>query len=593
MNRDTQATAERLRCDLLVIGAGAGGLSAAITAASQGLEVIVVEKADVFGGTAAFSGGVLWVPGNHHGRAQNPDDSREAALEYIRNEAGDVFDAEAVEAFLDKGPEMVAFFERETAVTFVPTLYPDYHPTLGGGVDVGRSILAAPFDLRELGGEMRRMRPPLSTITFMGMMFNSSNADLKHFFNVTRSLGSFGYVVKRLAVHLKELLLHRRGVNVTSGNALAARLVRSALDLGIPIHTSAPARELLRVDGRVCGARVLIEGREVTVEARRAVVLACGGFSQDAARVRRVYPHLRRGGEHHSPVPESNTGDGLAMAERLGVSVRHDFAQAAAWMPTSLVPLKGGGHGKFPHLLDRYKPGVIGIGPDGRRFCNESESYHDVGAAMIEHGDGVRTHMWLICDQSCLSKYGLGYAKPAPMPVAGLIRRGYLKRGDTLEALARLIEVDPARLARSVAEYNEGAEAGEDRQFGRGTTSFNRYLADPQHGPNPCVAPIRRGPFYAVKVYMGDLGTFDGLETDVYGRVLDAGGERIPGLYAVGNDRRSIMGGSYPAAGITLGPIMTFGYITGRHVAGIDDRLARASVTSSQEERAHGHQAAD
>ncbi|WP_431025102.1 FAD-dependent oxidoreductase [Halomonas sp. H5] len=594
MTHDTQAIRADLQCDVLVIGAGAGGLSTAITAARQGLEVIVLEKAEVFGGTTAFSGGVLWIPGNHHGLAQNPGDSREAARDYLRGEAGNFFDAEAVEAFLDKGPEMVDFFERETAVQFVPTLYPDYHPTRPGGVDIGRSILAAPFNLRELGKEMRRMRPPLETITFIGMMFNSSNADLKHFFNATKSLTSFGYVIKRLAIHLKELALYRRGVNVTSGNALAARLAKSALDLGIPIHTGATARELMHTEGRIHGARAVIEGREVTIAARRGVVLACGGFAQDLERIRRVYPHLRRGGEHHSPVPESNTGDGLAMVEALGVSVSCDFPQTSAWMPTSLVPRKGGGFGKFPHLLDRYKPGVIGIGSDGRRFCNESESYHDVGAAMIAHGQGERTHMWLICDQACLSKYGLGYVKPAPMPVGGLIRKGYLKRGRTLAELARQIEVDPQQLAHTVDEYNTGAVVGEDRQFGRGTTSFNRYLADPQHRPNPCVAPIQQGPFYAVKVYMGDLGTFDGIRTDVYGRVLDGGDEPLAGLYAVGNDRRSIMGGSYPAAGITLGPIMTFGYVTGRHLAGIDDDLARrAPAEPHVEETPHGHQAAD
>lgn len=596
MTRATQPrnAVPELQCDVLVIGAGAGGLSTAITAARQGLEVIVLEKAEVFGGTTAFSGGVLWIPGNHHGRAQNPADTREAAREYIRNEAGDCFDAEAVEAFLDKGPEMVDFFERETEVAFVPTLYPDYHPTLGGGVDIGRSILAAPFDLRRLGKDIKRMRPPLSTITFIGMMFNSSNADLKHFFNATKSLTSFGYVVKRLAIHLKELALYRRGVNVTSGNALAARLAKSALDLDIPIHTSAPARELLRADGRVTGARALIEGREVTIAARRGVVLACGGFAQDVARIRRAYPHLERGGEHHSPVPESNTGDGLAMAEALGVTVDCVFPNPAAWMPTSLVPRKDGSVGKFPHLLDRYKPGVIGIGPEGRRFCNESESYHDVGAAMIAHGEGRRTHMWLICDQACLSKYGLGYVKPAPMPVGGLIRNGYLKRGRTLVELAHEIEVDPGQLERTVAEYNAGAVHGEDRQFGRGTTSFNRYLADPQHRPNPCVAPLHKGPFYAVKAYVGDLGTFDGIATDVHGRVLDVAGEPLAGLYAVGNDRRSIMGGSYPGAGITLGPIMTFGYVTGRHLAGIDDDLARPAPEEPQvEEATHGHQAAD
>lgn len=594
LDMQTRNPSQEVQCDVLVIGAGAGGLSAAITAAKEGLEVIVLEKEEVFGGTTAYSGGVLWIPGNHHSRKQNPEDTREAAIDYIRNESGEFFDEEGVSAFLDKGPEMVDFFERETAVKFVPTLYPDYHPTLGGGVDIGRSILAAPFDLRGLSKDIQRMRPPLESITFIGMMFNSSNADLKHFFNATKSLTSFFYVVKRLGIHMKELTLYRRGVNVTSGNALAASLAKSALDLSIPIHTGAPARELLHTEGRIHGARALLEGREVTITARRGVVLACGGFAQDLERIRKVYPHLKRGGEHHSPVPESNTGDGLAMAEAIGVEVECVFPNTSAWMPTSLVPRKDGSVGKFPHLLDRYKPGVIGIGPDGRRFCNESESYHDVGAAMMNYCKGKQTYMWLICDQQCLSKYGLGYVKPAPIPVGGMIRNGYLKRGKTLADLAIQLELNPGQLERTVAEYNEGAATGEDRQFARGTTTFNRYLADSEHKPNPCVAPIKKGPFYALKVYMGDLGTFDGIKTDVYGQVLDVEGGKIDGLFAVGNDRRSIMGGSYPAAGITLGPIMTFGYITGRYLAGIDDELAgKMPEEQHEEEPIHGNQAAD
>ncbi|KEA62690.1 Succinate dehydrogenase/fumarate reductase, flavoprotein subunit [Marinobacterium lacunae] len=564
---------ETLNCDLLVVGSGAGGLSTAITAKKKGLDVVVIEKAPVFGGTTAFSGGVLWIPGNHHGRKQNPADTRDAAVEYIRNETGDFFDAEAVGAFLKKGPEMVDFFEAETSVKFVPTLYPDYHPTLGGGVDIGRSILAAPFDIRALGKDMGRMRPPLKTITFIGMMFNSSNADLKHFFNATKSLTSFAYVCKRLAVHMKELLLYRRAVNVTSGNALASRLAKSALDLNIPIHTSAPAKELIQESGRVVGVRTVIEGREVLIHARKGVVLACGGFAHDVNRITQAYPHLKRGGEHHSPVPDSNTGDGLALVERIGVPVECEFTDTSAWMPTSLVPNKDGSFGKFPHLLDRYKPGVIGVNPQGQRFCNESESYHDVGAAMIRSSTGKETYMWLICDQTCLSKYGLGFVKPSPMPIGSFLRNGYLKRGKTLDELARVIGVDSTQLRATVDEYNAGAVVGEDRQFGRGTTSFNRYLADPENKPNPCVAPVAKGPYYAVKVYMGDLGTFDGIKTDVYGQVLDREGGRVEGLYAVGNDRRSIMGGNYPGAGITLGPIMTFGYITARRIAGIDDAL--------------------
>lgn len=581
---DARSSQPSLECDLLVIGSGAGGLSTAITAKKHGLDVIVIEKAEHFGGTTAFSGGVLWIPGNPHAKKNGIADSRDAAREYLKNEAGTFYDDDAIEAFLDAAPEMVEFFERETEVSFIPTLYPDYHPTVAGGVDIGRSILAAPYDIRRLGSNMPRLRPPLETITFIGMMFNSSNADLKHFFNATKSLKSFVYVARRLATHLKELALYRRGINVTSGNALAARLAKSCFDLGIPIHTGCAARELLHANGKVSGAVVTGKDGDIRIAARRGVVLACGGFSHDLARIKRAYPHLQRGGEHLSPVPAGNTGDGLRMAESVGSRVDIRYHDSAAWMPVSRVPLGDGRFGVFPHLLDRYKPGIIGVTRKGVRFCNESESYHDVGAAMIRACEGERdTAMWLVCDQATLAKYGLGYVKPAPMPIGRFLKNGYLLKGNTLAELAAQAGIDAAALERTVKDYNAGAIHGEDRRFGRGSTAFNRYLADPENKPNPCVAPIGKGPYYAVKVVMGDLGTFDGIRTNVVGQVLADSGRPIAGLYAVGNDRASIMGGNYPGAGITLGPIMTFGYITGRHIAGVDQAWAIPPVDDVRE----------
>jgi succinate dehydrogenase/fumarate reductase flavoprotein subunit len=309
------------------------------------------------------------------------------------------------------------------------------------------------------------------------------------------------------------------------------------------------------------------------------VVLASGGFAHDVERIRTVYPHVARGAEHFSPVPTGNTGDGARLAESIGGQVPIRFPNAAAWMPVSRVPLGDGRYGLFPHLLDRYKPGVIGVLKNGERFCNESKSYHDVGEAMIKACASQReTAMWLVCDARALAKYGLGYVKPAPLPHGRFLRNGYLLRGTTLADLARQAGIDPVGLERTVARYNEDAVHGEDHQFERGRTSFNRYLADPEVKPNPCVAPLTEAPFYAVKVVMGDLGTFDGIRTSVVGEVLLDDGRPLAGLYAVGNDRASIMGGTYPGAGITLGPHLTFGYILGRHLAG---RLPQASTAAA------------
>lgn len=555
-------------CDVLVIGSGAGGLAAAITARKNGLSVIVIEKEPVFGGTTAFSGGVLWIPGNRHGRADNPGDTKEAARRYMRAETGNFHQPDAVEAFLDAGPEMLDWFEAETEVKFVPTLYPDYHPDVDGGADVGRSVLAAPYDTSALGANLKRLRPPLASITFMGMMFNSSNADIRHFFNATKSLTSFAYVARRLAAHALEVMRFGRGVQVTSGNALAARLAQSCFALGIPILTETPALRLIREGDRVTGAEVGGAAPR-RIRAERGVVLACGGYAHDLARRAETYAHLRAGHDHVSPVPEGNTGDGIRLGEAVGGAFDAEYPAPAAWMPVSRPP----GKGVFPHLLDRYKPGMIAVLSDGRRFTNESESYHDVGAAMGEAGEGGA---WLICDRRAIRKYGLGHAKPAPMPLWLWTRNGYLKSGRTLAGLARACGIDPAGLQATVEAYNKGARAGRDEEFHRGETAFNRYLADPDHRPNPCVAPVETGPFYAVRLEMGDLGTFDGLKTTVPGEVLDRAGAVIPGLYAVGNDRASIMGGNYPGAGITLGPAMTFGWITGRHLAGLpaDERSA-------------------
>lgn len=555
---------QKTEYDLIVVGSGAAGLSCAITAKKRGLDVLVIEKEPVFGGTTALSGGVLWIPLGPHGRQQNPDDTREAVHRYMAEETGAFYDEAAVDAFIENGPKMVEFFERETAMQFVPTLYPDYHPEVPGGVDIGRSILAKPFDIRELGADMARLKPPLKTITFIGMMFNSSNADLKHFFQATKSLTSFIYVARRLATHLKELLLYRRGIAVTSGNALAARLAKSALDLGIPILTSTPAQGMQMDGERVVGVRT----SQGLLRARHGVVLACGGFPHDVKRIALAYPHVARGHQHLSPTPVSNTGDGVNMAEALGAAVDIRFKDAAAWMPVSRVDYGKGEAGVFPHLLDRYKPGVIGVLKNGRRFTNESNSYHDVGAAMITACAGMdETAMWLVCDRTTLAKYGLGFVKPAPMPIGRFLRNGYLKKGNTLAELAHGCGIDPAGLEQTVRAYNVDAVKGEDPAFGRGRTSFNRYLADPAHQPNPCVAPVQTGPFYAVKLIMGDLGTFDGVRTSVAGEVLRRDGSPIAGLYAVGNDRASIMGGNYPGAGITHGPNMTFGFVTANHIA--------------------------
>jgi succinate dehydrogenase/fumarate reductase flavoprotein subunit len=559
-------------CDVLVVGTGAGGLSAAVTAGKAGLDVLVVEKESQLGGTTARSGGVLWLPCNPVSyRAGAIDDTIEAARTYLRHETGNFFDPDRVDAFLENGPRMVEFFERETSVAFdASPAFADYHPDVPGGRAGGRSIVARAFDGRALGDRLKDLRPPLREITFVGMMLNSSR-EVQHFFNVTRSLTSATHVARRLLAHAGEVVRSGRATRLTNGNALVARLIKSALDLKIQIWISSPAKELLRENGRVTGAVLSTATGPVTVHARRGVVLACGGFPHDIERRKQLFPHAPNGSEHATPAPAGNTGDGLRLATAVGAQIQDDLPNAAAWVPVSRVTYRSGDTGVFPHLIDRYKPGIIAVTRRGVRFTNESNSYHDVAQAMVSACRGEpEVAAWLLADHRAISRYGLGFAKPFPLPLTPHLRSGYLLLGRTIEELAAKAGIDGAALRSTIDTYNEGARAGEDRQFGRGSTAYNRFLGDPEHKPNPCVAPLERGPFYAVKMVPGDLGTFAGIRTDRHARVLDASSQPIAGLYAVGNDMASVMGGNYPGGGITLGPAMTFGFIAGRHLAGVE-----------------------
>jgi succinate dehydrogenase/fumarate reductase flavoprotein subunit len=555
-------------CDVLVVGSGAAGMAAAVTARHRGLDVLIVEKEPRFGGTTARSGGWLWIPGTSLARAFGIHEAPDAARTYLRHEAGNNFDAARVDAFLAAGPEAVDFFTTQTAVRFdMPLVFPDYHAEAPGGAQGGRSMVARPFDAGELGSHIKNLGAPLPELTVFGMMLGSGK-EIIHFMRATRSLTSAIYVAKRLSRHLMDVLRHGRGMTLTNGNALAGRLAKSAFDLKVPLWLSSPVRELIIEDGAVRGAIVARDGRSIRVRARRGVVLACGGFPYDVARRKAMFRHAPTGVEHFSPGPVGNTGDGLRLAETAGGRVEDRLPNAAAWVPVSLTHRKDGSRGVMPHFIDRAKPGVIAVTRGGKRFANEGDSYHDFVQAMMKvtkPDEEIAT--FLICDHKTLRKYGLGCVPPFPMPLGHHLRSGYLMRGATIEALAARAGIDPKGLADTVSGFNTTAAEGRDPAFGKGSRAYNRYQGDALHGPNPCVAPITGGPFYAIKMLIGDLGTYAGIVTDADARVLDADGRVIPGLYAAGNDMASIMGGNYPGAGITLGPALTFGYIAGRNLA--------------------------
>jgi succinate dehydrogenase/fumarate reductase flavoprotein subunit len=554
-------------CDLLVVGSGAGGLSTAVTAAALGLQVLVVEKEPVLGGTTAWSGGWMWIPRNPLAVGAGLRETLQGPRDYLRHELGAQYDESRIEAFLAHGPRMVDFFRGSTALDFIDgNAVPDFHGASPGAATGGRSVCAAPFDARALGPALAYLRPPLDLISFLGMGIAAS--ELKHFFNAMRSWSAFGYVARRVSAHVKDLLLHRRGMRLVAGNALVGGLLQSALDRGVQLRVSSPVQRLITENGRVTGAVLRTAQGEVQVHARRGVVLACGGFPHDAARRAALLGDEALAAALWSAAPAGNTCDGLRLGEGAGGAVERSLASPIAWAPVSLVPRRDGSVGHFPHLVDRAKPGVIAVRADGRRFTNEADSYHDFTSALIRATPaGEAPQAWLLCDHRFIRRYGLGRARPAPVPLGPLLRSGYLRRGRDLRALAEACGIAADALQATVEQFNADALLGRDTAFGRGDTPYNRVQGEAEQRPNPCLAPLGQGPFYAVRIVPGSLGTFAGLRTDASARVLDGTGAPMAGLWAVGNDMASVMGGHYPSGGITLGPAMTFGFIAAHDAA--------------------------
>ncbi|MCW5652539.1 FAD-dependent oxidoreductase [Hydrogenophaga sp.] len=577
------ASSSPLHCDLLVIGSGAGGLSAAVTAARLGLSVVVAEKQARLGGTTAWSGGWMWIPRNPLAVEAGIQEPLEEPLGYLRHELGERFDEARARAYLENGPRMIEFFRTRTALRFIDgNAIPDFHGRSPHAREGGRSVCAAPFDGRRLGARMADLEPPLPETTLWGMGI-ASGAELRHYINALRSPASFAYVARRVLALARDRLLHGRSMRLVNGNALAGALLASAAEAGVDLRTRSPASRLLTREGAegvgVSGAVLETPQGPLEVHARHGVLLACGGFPHDPERKKALLPHDPTGQCHWSAAARGNTGDGLRLGEAAGAPVSHDLVQAAALAPVSRVPRTDGSLCHFPHLIDRAKPGLIAVRSDGLRFVNEAESYHDFMQALLRATPaGETAQAWLVCDHAFIRRYGLGAAKPAPFSLRPWLRNGYLRRGRSLAQLAAACGIDAAALERTVARYNAQAQGGRDEDFAKGETPYNRMQGDAAYArergwPNPCMAPLQRGPFYAVQVVPGSLGTFAGLRTDAHARVLDAQGVPIAGLYASGADQSSVMGGNYPSGGITLGPAMTFGFIAAHHAAGMSPSL--------------------
>jgi len=564
-------------CDVLVVGTGAAGLTAAVTAAKCGKKVIVVEKDAVYGGTTAFSGGMIWIPGNRYSvemnRAAGQEDSISIARDYICDEAGEALDISKVDAYLNYGKEMVDFLERETEVKFYPMDYPDYVSENPRSRTL-RSLCTKNYETSKMGPHLKTLRNQLPQTLFMGLAIGSS-VEMKEFMRAGRSFKSLAFVLKKLVYHARDLIVYGRSEQMVRGRALVGRLAVSAFNLDVQMWLSSPLKDLIREHGRIAGGVIDTPQGEVRVHAAGGVILCCGGFTRDAARRAAVYPSVavgRVGTEQITVVPETNTGDGVNLAEKVGGQFETNLSQVAPWMPVSKMPGIPGTGGVWPHLVDRMKPGFIAVVRNGKRFADESSSYHDFVPGLVHASAALGDNEaagWIVADSRAVDRWGMGFARPWPIPKGQYVRNGYLIRGDTIEELASKAGVDPQGLVAEVTRFNANAMRGVDPDFNRGNRTYDLYQGDEEVKPNPCLAPLVKPPFYAVRIYVAEIGTYAGIKTNAHAQVVDQNGQPIPGLYAAGNDQTSVFAGAYPGAGATLGPAMTFGWIAGRHAAGM------------------------
>lgn len=545
---------ETIEKDVIVVGAGGAGMTAALVAAKLGLEVLLVEKTECFGGTTAWSGGGVWAPCNSLARDAGIEDSRDMARRYVQECVGPTLRQDLLEAFLDNTADMVDFLHANSEVRFtLQPGFPDWHPGVTGFSPGGRLVTPVDFDGKRLGSLFASLRPPLTEFNAPGGMMLDL-ADMPHIANIKKSWASFRHIANLLLGYAWDRIRYRRGTRLTMGNALAARLLYSCRSAGVVLWANAPMLRLTEEQGAVSGAVIERDGLPVGVRARQGVILASGGFSANPQMRGQFIPYAQ---SHVSLVSTGNVGDGINKALELGAQYDGENISNAGWVIVSVLEEADGSLRKFPHLfLDRGKPGCIAVNSDGKRFGNESatnlvEPMHRTGS--------VPAH--LICDHSFIRRYGLGLVRPGGIGLKKLLRANYVVSAQGIADLANTIGADPKNLVATVARFNRQAEAGVDEDFGRGGQPADFSMGDMGHTPNPCLGPIQNGPFYAVKIYPGDSTTTVGLKVDARARVLNSEGAPIPGLQAIGLDMNSLWRGCAPGNGANNTLSLTFGYI--------------------------------
>jgi 3-oxosteroid 1-dehydrogenase len=555
--------------EVVVVGSGAGGMMTAICAHDLGQSVVVLEKSEVYGGTSAISGGGVWVPCNHLMGATGGSDSYDDALIYLRAATRGTVSEERLRGYLDHAPQMLRYLEERTRLRYRPMPnYSDYYPNLAGSKSGYRTLDPIPFNAAELGSDFEKMRPPQPGTLIGGRI--AMTAGEAHTL-LCKERGWVALVMRRMAAYWLDLpwrFRSRRDRRLTLGSSLVGSLRRSMMDRKIALWLKTPLDSLLFDSRRVTGVVATTGRGSIRIAARRGVILAAGGFEHNQAMREQYLPKPTQA--EWTVTPPENTGDAIRAAHSLGAQLA--LMDHAWWAPTVFV---SGREKRRAVFVERALPGCVLVNRIGQRFVDEAAPYSDIVYAMYADHEksGANLPAYLVFDADFRRKYPIGPLLPAmvrpdkSLP-ASWIGTVYFK-ADSLDALSQQIEVDASGLRATVERMNGYAQSGEDREFGKGSNRFDRYYGDVNVRPNPCLAPIAKPPFYAIRIDAGDIGTKGGLLTDQFARVLRSDGQPIAGLYATGNTSAAVMGPSYPGAGSTLGPAMTFGYVAAHHLAGV------------------------
>lgn len=559
--------------DVVVVGAGAAGLSAAITAAAQGLSTVIIEKSPYWGGSTSRSGGGVWIPNNSVLKRDGVDDTPERAREYVKAIIGEHAREDRIDAYIDRGPEALDFLMKHAPLDLEWVKnYSDYYPEAPGGRLGGRSVEPRPFDARALGDDLDTLHPQYTKAPLNMVVLQSDyrwlNTGIRHWRGPARMAkvgGRFFWARSRG----KKL--------IAMGAALAAELLLGVRQAGVPLRLNTGLVDLLTDDGRVVGVRAESGGQQFDIRAEKGVILACGGFERNV-EMRRKYQREPIGSDWTTGAP-SNTGDGINAGIKIGAAV--SLMDDAWWGPTIPLP-----RGPWFALSERSVPGTFIVNMRGERFMNESlpyvEAVHQMYGGEFGQGDGPGENVpaWLIFDQTCRNRYlfaGINARQPLPKR---WFDSGVVVKADTISELADKIGVPADTLTTTTERFNGFAKSGVDADFHRGESGYDHYYGDITNKPNPSLGPVRKAPFYAVKMVPGDLGTKGGIDTDASGRALRPDGSVIEGLYAAGNTSAPVMGHTYAGPGATIGPALVFGYLAALDAAANTGQATPTSTTA-------------